>query len=463
MNQTTSSLRNTIQLNNDIISDIDMLLQSVDSAHELLHKINSPGKFQTNGTIQPYLSLQPPPAHDSVQDMLLFDSLKIYMNAEGEYRAPGLIYYMGPIVEEGAPGNDTALLTEDYLAIVDKTSPRRVSVEWRMGGVTGTQTISYTVSDQTQLFLKRVGSMFELSGGAVDPLPTPGRSYNLVEGSLIFKTTPNTVFLFGGRPSGAELALPDYSSYNSLIGTLDLIIYNGDLWSPWNYRRHSQTSFIGSFIRHEAATEENTLGTNRLSFDGEGYLKPKIFSNHLSITSPPAYFITLTYKVDSLEGLLMYLYDPVESISMEAAIVDGRACVRLDDSINPVISHCYSLPTVYTNEQQILMRFGRNLASIVLGSPSPPFNTFPDLSRVEAWFGGVVLDQLPQSYRPVLTTKGIRGCIDVTLFQSGLNARVFRQSTFFIQNYLNSPVQKGFSGNCFTSVSYQCNSIYIYV
>lgn len=450
LNQTTLSLRNTIQQNNDIISDIDALLLSVDSTHELLHKINSPGRFQTNGTIQPYLSLQPPPAHDSVQDVLQFDALKIYLNAEGEYRAPGLLFYMGPLKENRAPGNDSSLVTEDYLAIVDQTFPRRVSVEWRIGGVTGTESISYTISDQSQIFLKRVGSMFELSGGSINPLPTPDRNFDLVEGSLIFKTTPNTVFLFGGRPNGAELALPDYSTYNSLIGTLDLIVYNGELWSPWNYRRQSETSFIGSYIRHEAATEENTLGTNKLSFDGDGYLKPKIFSDLMLTSSPPRYSITLNYKVDSLEGLLMYLYDPIDSKSLEFAIVDGSLCFRLFDNVN-VFNLCLPRPDDYTDEQQILIRFAGNQVDVQRNRHQ--FLTFTDLTLVEAWFGGVVSDQLPESFRPVLTTKGIRGCIDITLIQGSFSVRLFRQSTFFIQNYLNSPMQKGFSGNCFTSVS----------
>ena len=455
LNQTTSGLSTTIRQNNDILSDIETLLRTVDSTHKLLEKINSPAVFEEAGSIKPYVSLQPPPGVGDNEETIQFDSLELYLNANGLYRSPGLLFYAGPLVEPGTPGNDSTL-AEDYLAIVDNAG-NTISVEWRIGSNAGTNSMEYDIADESQVYLRRTGSMFELMAGFDAPLPTPIRDFTLLEGSLLFTTSPNTVFLVGGRPASSRLALNNYENYGSISGTLDLLLYNGDNWTPWNYRRRSNTTFIGLYNRHMAAISNTYVPlsastANVLSFDGTGYIRPSQFVER-QIFGSNNNRIRIDYRLNSFEGLLMYLYDPVTSMSIEVGVSNGHLMVLLKDGVNDNM-YQRALKSEDFDEGSLLMEFssGRvrldnNNEFIFL------FVSFTDLTRLQAWFGGVSSNHLSEPFQPTITTKGIRGCISVTVTASSINDDIFRQTPFFVENYLNSPIQNGVSGTCFESVS----------
>ena len=428
----------------------------MDATHDLLKRISSPATFQTSGSIQPYISLQPPPGVESINDTIQFNSLEIYLFADSDYNAPGILFYAGPLVEEGSLSNNSALIDEDYLAIVNQPD-NVVTVEWRISQYSGSRSIAYTIADQKQLYLRRAGSMFELAAGFRDTAVDPVTNFTLIEGALLFKTTENTVFLIGGRPSGSMLAVTNHEIYGSLSGTLDLVLYNGVLWSLWDYRRRSNTEFIGTYNRHEAAQDNifvlssrSQASANILSFDGNGYLKPRQFIDEGVFDTDVINSFFIHYRLSSLEGLIMFLYDPETSTSIEAAVYDGQIQVLFNDGIN-----IYKYTQTITNEDfnggSLTIRFASDL--IAIEDIVEDFVTFTDLTRVQAWFGGVILDELPATIRPSITTKRFRGCVDL-IVNYGLGERnLFSQTDFFVENYLNSPVQKDVSATCFQSVS----------
>ena len=455
LNQTTSGLSTTIQQNNDILSDIETLLRTVDSTHRLLQKINSPALFEEAGSIKPYISLQPPPGVDNNEETIQFDSLELYLNAYSSYQSPGLLFYAGPLVETGTPGNDSTL-AEDYLAIVDN-AVNTISVEWRIGSNMGKNSIPYDIVDQRQVYLRRTGSMFELAAGFDEPLPMPTRDFTLLEGSLLFTMSPNTVFLVGGRPASSRLALNDYETYGSISGTLDLLLYNGDNWTPWNYRRRSNTTFIGSYNRHVEAISNTYVPAsaptaNVLSFDGNGYIRPTQFVEQGMFVSLNR--ILINYRLNSFEGLLMYLYDPITSVSVEVGVLNGHLMVHLKDGVNQDTLYQRLLTSNDFDEASLLLEFNGGMVRLDGDNAFIfPFVPFTDLTRLQAWFGGVSSNHLSEPFQPTITTKGIRGCISVTVTASNIGNAIFRQTPFFIENYLNSPIQNGFSATCFESVS----------
>ncbi len=460
LDQTSFGLNNTIQENIDIISDIDKLLLTVDATHELLKRINSPATFEASGSINPYISLQPPPGIQGFNDSIQFDSLEIYLNADSNYNSPSILFYAGPLVEEGSHSNESILTSEDYLAIIDQRVPSdALTVEWRIGGNTDSISISYTIADQKQLYLRRVGSMFELSAGFEDNAVAPSSNYMLVEGSLLFKITENTVFLIGGQPPGSLLAISNQEVYGSLSGTLDLLLYNGDLWSIWDYRRRSDTNFIArQFIRHEAAQDNvfvvaSLVSANVLSFDGNGYLKPKQFIDQGMFNPSSISAIVINYRLSSLEGLIMFLYDPVTSVSIEVAVYDGNIQAMLNDGVNTPRYMKMILNDDFNDGGMLTIRFANNLLLFDNQQTVESFITFTDLTRVQAWFGGVILDQLPDTIRPSITTKRFRGCVNVIIDIGSQQRNLFGQGDFFVENYLNSGIQKDISATCFESVS----------
>ena len=110
----------------------------------------------------------------------------------------------------------------------------------------------------------RVGSQFRLQFA---PSPEPAlQTYSLVNGSLLFQSSPRTAFLLGGWPLGSEvrghdprsliseLSLPQLGSevrplpldeLGGFEGQIQLALFNGGPWGLWNVRSTSPTDLIG--------------------------------------------------------------------------------------------------------------------------------------------------------------------------------------------------------------------------
>lgn len=63
-------------------------------------QINSPVSLVDSDEESPYLSLQPPPGR-TIDDTILFESLDLYLWTGVEFSLPAMIFYAGPVYQEG--------------------------------------------------------------------------------------------------------------------------------------------------------------------------------------------------------------------------------------------------------------------------------------------------------------------------------------------------------------------------
>ena len=461
LNETKAGLGDVLQQNSDIISEIETLIANVGDTHDLVRRINSPALFQQN---QAYISMQPPPGRN-LDRGIQFESLDMHLIPNSP-NTPVLLFYAGPVVEEGSPGNESVLDNEDFIAITSEdtnTNEDMLLLQWRIGNSKGSVSEELTLNAISEIFVTRTGSMFELQGakgGAF--LQAPTRNVSVIEGALLFKMTDNTEFLMGGKPLSAKLAIADYDKYNSFLGQFGLVLFNGAVWSLWDYRRRSETVFVNGFTRVETDSNipwipgKNPISrTNVLSFDGTGYLKPKQFIESGLFTSDSA--IILYIRTESLEGLVFYMYDESQNVDLEVAFYDGSLYIRLGqpDAQNEIMVS-RQIQNIDFDETTITLR---QIGTFFFISGSFPVTTMPmtsffsDLTQVGVWYGGVKEDLLPESFRPKITTKSYRGCFDIDIEIEGNRQEVLEQTNFFVENYLESPIQKGMSATCLRTVS----------
>ena len=462
LNETKAGLGDVLQQNSDIISEIETLIANVGDTHDLVRRINSPALFQQN---QAYISMQPPPGRN-LDRGIQFESLNMHLIPNSP-NTPVLLFYAGPVVEEGSPGNESVLDNEDFIAITSEdtnTNEDVLLLQWRIGNSEGSVSEELTLNAISEIFVTRTGSMFELQGakgGAF--LQAPTRNVSVIEGGLLFRMTDNTEFLMGGKPLSAKLAIADYDKYNSFLGQFGLVLFNGAVWSLWDYRRHSETEFVNGFER--VTTDNNipwippktpTSRTNVLSFDGTGYLKPKQFIESGSFGFSSS--IILYIRTDSLEGLVFYMYDESENVDLEVAFNNGSLHIRVGQpDVQDEISASRQIRNIDFDETEITIRHigavlvisGGNFPTTAMTMTS----FFSDLTRVGVWYGGVKEDQLPESFRPKITTKSYRGCLDINILIQNSAQEVLEQTDFFVENYLESPIQKGMSATCLRTVS----------
>ena len=150
----------------------------------------------------------------------------------------------------------SSLTNADYIAIT-ATSQNSIELDWRLGPNNGSTVFeSFSISTSAEIFLTRVGTQLELqaSGGTLQRFVRNGVEQQNC--SLVFKPVPNTVYYIGGRPEGIELVSSVPAAVNSFIGTYQLILFNGDLWTLWDYRSRSNTNFF-DFNTHSRT--ENTV------------------------------------------------------------------------------------------------------------------------------------------------------------------------------------------------------------
>ena len=463
MGETRAGLDDVLQQNSDIISQIETLIANVGDTHDLVRRINSPALFQQN---QPYISMQPPPGRN-LDRGIQFESLNMHLIPNSP-NTPVLLFYAGPVVEEGSPGNESVLGNEDFIAITSEDTNNNedmLLLQWRIGNSEGSINEELTLNAISEIFVTRTGSMFELQGAKGGAsLQAPTRNVSVIERALLFQMTDNTEFLVGGKPLSAKLAIADYDKYNSFLGQFGLVLFNGAVWSLWDYRRRSETVFVNGFIR--VITDNNipwiprknpTSSTNVLSFDGTGYLKPKQFIQSGSFVSGSRIFLYI--RTESLEGLVFYMYDELENVDLEVAFYNGFLYIRLGQpNVQNEILVSRQIENIDFDETSItLSRIG---TFIILGGNFPSTvmqatSFFSDLTQVGVWYGGVKEDQLSESFRPKITTKSYRGCfdIDIDIQTEPSTQEVLEQTDFFVENYLESSIQKGMSATCLRTVS----------
>ena len=459
--ETRNGLGDIFQQNRDIISEIDSLLVNVADTHRLINKINSPARLGLNGSIKPYISLQPPPTV-TTENEIQFESLDIYVYPI-DHSPPALLFYAGPVVRE--EDSDQAIKEEDYIALTSE-SDNYILLQWRIGSWSSNIKLNKEITAATEIFFSRVGSMFELRVGSGQVLlNTIVRNTTINNDSLLFRISEHTGFLVGGKPVMSSLALPDFELYNSFMGVVNLLLFNGELWSLWNYRNRSDTDFLRSNNNDKVFRINEAVNLNAwiskplsrgysLSFDGDGYVKPIKFVN--STLTGAITRIQFYLSIKTLEGLVAFLYDPNTNVSLEIGLTGGNVIVKLAgptfntvEFTRPIVSMDFN---TIVNEIGVLDNFVQyKYGNTGQDKQQPNLKFFDDSSQIVAWFGGVVLDQLPESLRPTITTRGYRGCIDVDIEISSIFIDVF--SDGFRENYLGSNIQKGMSGTCLKTVS----------
>ena len=445
--------------NNDILSEIDQLLDNIADTHDLVKKINSPANLQLSGTTSPYLSLQPPPGLTNTSQELLFQSFDMYLFPAASYSPPSILFYAGPIAMNTAGPNASSILTDDYIALTSESS-QSLLLQWRMNGVTGSVSRAGVISGHTEIYFTSVGSMFELQ--LIEPNQrSASQSLSLINGSLSLSVSDRTVFLIGGQPDSSLLAISGV--YSSYFGLIHLILFNGNLWSLWDYRSRSDTVFTGGFIRDSDGALDNVwipskqpaARTNVLSFNGKGsYLKPVRFYHSGTFGSSG----TLNFRlfIKSVEGLVAYLTDPVSSVTLQLALTEGNVVMIVSGPTFETLN--LSTPigeTDFTGRLYSFQFSGNNIRYAVSGRSSlfPSINNFAfftDLTRIEAWFGGVAPPI--SSMLDFVTSSSYRGCLDVDLQLVFGGTRIDILNENFIQNYLSSSVQRGVSGTCLSTV-----------
>ena len=455
LDQAGTGLNDTIKQNDEIISDIDSLLSLVDDTHQVLKKINAPAYLEDSIPNQ-FVSLQPPPGVDRSQEEIQFDSLEIYMFDEGD--PTGILFYAGPLVEEGTQGNDSALANEDYLAIL--TSRTEVSVEWRLGQSRNSFKLAdQAIDNEVEVYLRRAGSMFNVILGPdfEDQKTTTNRT--LVQDSLLFKQTQNTAYLVGGKPPNAKLALTDYQRYDkSLSGTINLILYSGRVWSLWDYRRKSETETSDWTYHNHAGPRGNTIEPQAdymLSFDGNGYLRPKQFHSFDATLTARSVVFEFFFIPQGFNGLIVHLYDPNVNVSIEVALYNGEVRLVMKDNTYEYIN---SIKKVSDSTNTLKLEYRESARKVRVEDNNDlvyDISWFNNLANIQAWFGGVVESQLdiPERFRPGITTERFHGCVDLVIKTGNTERLVLDDSEFFRRNYLGSPTQKGMSAVCIKSVS----------
>ena len=457
--ETRSGLGDIFQQNRDIISEIDSLLVNVADTHKLINKINSPARLGLNGSIQPYISLQPPPTV-TTENEIQFESFDLYVYPI-DYFSPALLFYAGPVVREG--DSDQALKQDDYIAVTSESN-NDIVLQWRIGSGSGNIKQNMEITAETEIFFSRVGSMFELRvGSGRVRLNTLVQNTAINNDSLLFRISEDTGFLIGGKPVMSSLALPNFKSYNSFMGLVNLLLFNGELWSLWNYRNRSDTDFLRSnndkkvFRIDEAAAFNarilsSSLQGYSLSFDGDGYVKPIKFVSSTGAINRITFFLS----IKSLEGMVAFLYDPITNVSLEIGLTGGNVIVKLSGPTFTTVEFTRPIGLMDFSTQSNLIGVAGNFVQYnyqtgTMQKTQNGVQFFHDTSRIVAWFGGVILDQLPEFLRPTITTRGYRGCVDIEIYIGSLKIGVFSNS--FHENYLGSNVQKGMSGTCLKTVS----------
>ena len=456
--------------NSDLLEDIDSLIRSVIETHDLIKTVNAPTVLRRNTEIsRPFISLQPPPAIFGRNELLQFETLDIYLTPDTGYMTPALLFYAGPAVDTSRGSDRSSLTDADYIAITATTN-NRVELAWRLGSNTGAISQAFSIGSQTEVFVTRVGSQLELqvSGG---PLEAPTRRVVQQNCSLVFQSVSNTVYYIGGRPEEVELVSSVPATINSFVGTYQLILFNGDLWTLWDYRSRSNTDFF-DFNTHASADNNAWFPSSRsiqgelLSFDGNGYVRPTVMAP-ASFTNAGEY--QFYFRVRSTKGLLAYMFDRERNVSMEVALRDGQLHVEMRwDS--EVIT--YSRPMLATDLDppssrlgDLLIQYRSNAVQIrssgvdmiyfqSRGDFQSSFRSFGDLRRVEAWFGGVDPSMIEEPFVPRITRQGFRGCFIIELHgTSSGTVFPFILRNGFLENYLMSPVQQHISGTCIGTVS----------
>ena len=444
-----------MQRNRVLLSDVDELIRSVFETHELIKKINIPVQIGVlNGAIsRPYISLQPPPI--SMVDQIQFETLDIYLEPDRGNMPPSLLFYAGPAVNTSGGGNRESLSSDDFLAVMHTTQPQSIQVLWRLGNSSGSAPqLGFTVSGPTEIFLTRVGTQFELqaSGGTLMDPTRSGINHNC---SLLFHSTTNTVYYIGGSPEGVELADMIPPMYSSFIGSYQLILFGGEMWSMWDYRSRSVTgtaSFV-SDLQISNSLWRPSGSDYSLSFDGEGYVKPKVFASGFA---DPNNRLRFRIRPRSTEGLVAFLYDPQRNVSVEVACKNAVAFfilkwsggeVMFDRSLTGTDLDELSAQIIYSPSQR---RVGIDFGNDRSIKDVQNFESLNDFSQVQAWFGGVKESMLTAPFVPSITNTSFRGCLTLRI-NNPSDLHVFSEQSF-IENYLRSNVQKGISGTCLTTV-----------
>ena len=401
-------------------------------------------------------------------ELLQFETLDIYLTPDVGYTTPALLFYAGPAVSRN--DDRSSLTNADYIAIT-ATSQNSIELDWRLGPNNGSTVFeSFSISTSAEIFLTRVGTQLELqaSGGTLQRFVRNGVEQQNC--SLVFKPVPNTVYYIGGRPEGIELVSSVPAAVNSFIGTYQLILFNGDLWTLWDYRSRSNTNFF-DFNTHSRT--ENTvwfpsptgLQGELLSFDGNGYVQPIVMATQTLGDSAGYQFY---FRARSTEGLLAYMFDRERNVSMEVAFSDGQLHVEMrwngeiirysrtmvNTDLEPqsanqgdlIIQYSAAALQVSSTSRSTLFRQGRDFQS--------PFRSFGNLRSVKAWFGGIDPSMLEEPFVPRITRQGFRGCFTFELVSPGPSVHVFDFG--FLENYLMSQVQQQISGNCIRTVSISC-------
>jgi hypothetical protein len=449
-----SGLGNILQQNNDIMTEIDSLLDRVSDTHSLIGKVNSPVRLAANGDINPYVSLQPPPGQGP---NITIATVDMYLYPDAGYTPPALLFYAGPIIDSSS--NDTRPIeNEDFMALTTELSPRRVTLRWRIGGRSNSLSQNFDITSDTEVYVTQSGSMFQLK--VINPvIPEPVRNTDITgaDGDVIFRATDSTVYLVGGFPPNTRTALP--AGYRSHSGLVHLLLVNGELWSLWNYRNRSMTTFTGEFrtvkgVTDNAWTTSSRSTSNPLSFDGDGYVHPiqLLPSGTFAPLSTLRFFI---YVKGVEDGLIAFMYDPQTNVSLEMAVYEGNIhiIIRGPTFDDVVYTRSITAGDLSGSSNELLYAFSRGQyiiryrhSGINNDLRRNEFQFFTDLTRLEVWFGGVRVDQLPVDVRPSLTTRGFKGCLDMEVVISNVITPVFDNG--FEEFYIRSDEKTRLSGTC---------------
>ena len=437
---------------NEVLAEVEALIAVATRAHEQVKVVNSPYRLRKDDREhpQPYLSLQPPPGLDSTT--LHLETMAFYFMPDININNV-LLFYAGPIHNDAS---HPSISDDDYIAL---TVEDHVSLHWRLGGHYNSSESSYSFTDSAEFLVTRVGSMFELQ---VSDLPEPLVYAGVDNGSLVFRVTENTVYLVGGYPQDLAIAVPDFTRYSSFEGVVSLVLYNGHLWSLWDYSTHSTSNSL-DFNRNRKASENAwipsglALDPHVLSFDGSGYIKPTKFISVSSMFSGGT-IITMTLFRPSLDGLVMFMYDTTNDCSLEVGIADGTVCVAVTmmatDTSMVTSTGCF--PLVLPEHRIFILHFG---SFIRVFNNTNQFHDLPNIQlnfdEVEVWFGGVELDNLPTGYRPNISNHGYRGCIHMDVVYMGTTYLVF-DSNPVKEYYVPSENKQAVSFTCLNGEHVSC-------
>jgi hypothetical protein len=454
--------------NDRIVKDIDSLIARLSSVHTSIAMINSPVRLSSEPAASeevPYLSLQPPPGRQ-LEGVVQFEDLDLYMWPSARYQTPSLLFYAGPVRFPEQQNGTEPDTREDVVWLMAEEDQLRLG--WELGGYHANKTYPIRVEGESQLRLTRDGSQFQLqfSPSAEEVL----QERSLVNGSLLFHSSHRTAFLLGGWPHGAQLGteaapLP-LSSLRGFEGQFQLALFNGLLWGLWNVRSTSATDFIGEReFRRNALTRSVVWHANpgflrtasTLSFDGSGYLFTEQFGTETEFATFAAFLSVILYlrSNDAGQGLVMYAYQPQESVSLEVFLRDGQINVLISrhDTSEVLVNHTETT----SGEEEDLVSISYVPAARRYLINDRVFNNvlgsrfFTNLQEVRAWFGGVKEDQLEDSYVPHEKV-GYFGCLDMYVRRNFDSVfEIFRGSSF-TDHYLNSPLQSGLSATCYATV-----------